>query len=81
MKLNSVTQLGLLISTAILIWLAVFSLSYHSFVLEVPIEITNLKSGWAINEDLTTVRATIRAKNMAYYQSHHRLAELEIMVL
>ncbi|MFA5967112.1 MAG: CdaR family protein [Patescibacteria group bacterium] len=68
MKLTSVAQLGLFISAAILIWLAVFSLSYHAFILEVPIKITNLKSGWAVAEDLTTVQATIRAKNMAYYQ-------------
>ena len=68
MKLTPLAQLGLLIPVAILIWLAVFSLSYHSFTLDIPITLKGLPSGLAVEENLTTISATIRAKNMAYYQ-------------
>lgn len=68
MKLTPIIQLGLLIPVAVLIWLATFALSYHSFTLDIPLTVKNLKSGLAIEEDLTTVNTTIRAKNVAYYQ-------------
>ncbi len=68
MKLTPLAQLGFLIPVAVLIWLAVFSLSYHSFILDIPLEIKGLRSGLAIEENLTTVSATVRAKNIAYYQ-------------
>jgi len=67
MKLTLLVQLGILIPVALLVWLAVFSLSYHTFVLEIPLELTNLKSDLAVADNPTSINATVRAKNIAYY--------------
>ncbi|HCR42216.1 TPA: hypothetical protein DIV45_02545 [Patescibacteria group bacterium] len=68
MKISSLAQLGFLAIVAILIWLAVFSLSYHTFALDVPIAVVNLKTDLAIVQDITTLSVTVRSKNIAYYQ-------------
>lgn len=67
-KVSSITPLVALIPLAILIWLGVFTLTYHSFTMDVPLEIIGLPSDLAVTENLSTVSTTIRAKNLTYYR-------------
>jgi len=68
MKIPPLAQLGLLIPVAVLIWFAVFVLSYHIFTLDVPIKIIGLKPGLTIVQDITILPVTLRVKNISYYQ-------------
>lgn len=67
-KINPAAPLVALIPLAVLIWLGAASLNYHSFVIDVPLAIGGLKSDLAVTENLSTISAIIRAKNLTYYR-------------
>lgn len=55
-------QLGGVVIVASLIWLVVFSISYRSFSVLIPLEVVGLPSGLTVAESLTTVTATVRSQ-------------------
>ncbi|MFH0912319.1 MAG: CdaR family protein [Patescibacteria group bacterium] len=67
-KINPWLPLVALVPLAVLIWLTVFSLTYHSFTIDLPITITGLNNSLAVAEDLSAIKATIRSKNLTYYR-------------
>ncbi|MEA1910011.1 MAG: CdaR family protein [Patescibacteria group bacterium] len=68
MNISTFTQWLLIAIIGTLIWLAVFSLSYHTFSINVPVNFTNLKSTLAVSDDDIGVDVILRAKQLIYYK-------------